>query len=155
MHDFAARVGESVRTARELRRHQADALRREGEHTARRLKEAQEQAAELASTTWERVCTAAPASDGALTADRNESQGVSVFELRWQEGQPTRALKISVDRMDGMIQAAWIVPPGHGRSVDAPSVPASGFEISKLESVILLLIDVPRWAHGAVPSIPW
>jgi hypothetical protein len=98
---------------------------------------------------------AAHASDGALTAERNERDGVTVFALRWQEGQPTRALKISVDHTDGMIQAAWIVPPGHGRSVDSPSVPASGFEISKLESVILLLIDLPRWAHGAVPSIPW
>jgi hypothetical protein len=155
MHDFAARVGESVQAARELRRQQAEASRREGEDTARRLKEAQQQASELVATTWERICTAAHASDGALTADRSEHQGVTVFELRWQEGQPTRALQISVDQADGMIQAAWIVPPGHGRSVDAPSVAASGFEISKVESVILLLVDQPRWASSAVPTIPW
>ena len=155
MHDFAARVGESARTARELRRQQAEALRREGEDTARRLKDAQEQASELVATTWERICTAAQASDGALTADRSEDQGVAVFELRWQEGQPARALQINVDQRDGMIQAAWIVPPGYGRSVDAPSVRAAGFEISKLESVILLLVDQPRWTHSAIPPIPW
>jgi hypothetical protein len=155
MHDFAARVGESVRTAREIRRQQAETLRREGEDTARRLQEAQEQASVLAATTWERICTAAQASDGALTADRSENQGVTVFELRWQEGQPSRSLRISVDQADGMIQAAWIVPPGYGRSVDAPSVAACGFDISKVESVILLLVDQPRWTHGAIPSIPW
>ena len=155
MHEFAARVGESVRTARELRRQQAEALRREGEDTARRLKDAQEQASELVATTWARICTAAQASDGALTADRSEDQGITVFELRWQEGQPARALQITVDQRDGMIQAAWIVPPGYGRSVDAPSVRAAGFEISKLESVILLLVDQPRWTHSAIPPIPW
>ena len=155
MHDFAARVGESVRTARELRRQHAEALRREGEDTARRLKDAQEQASELVATTWERICTAAQASDGALTADRSVDQGVTVFELRGQEGQPARALQINVDQRDGMIQAAWIVPAGYGRSVDAPSVRAAGFEISKLESVILLLVDQPRWTRSAIPPIPW
>jgi hypothetical protein len=80
---------------------------------------------------------------------------VTVFELRWQDEQPSRSLQITVDQADGTIQAAWILPPGHGRSVDAPSVAALGFEISKLESVILLLIDQPRWAHGTVPPIPW
>jgi hypothetical protein len=119
------------------------------------LKDAQEQASELVATTWARICTAAQASDGALTADRSEDQGVTVFERRWQERQPARALQINVDQRDGMIQAAWIVPPGYGRSVDAPSVRASGFEISKLESVILLLVDQPRWTLGAIPPIPW
>lgn len=155
MHDFAAQVGESVRTARELRRQQAEALRREGEDTARRLKDAQAQASELVGATWERIRMAAQASDGALAVERSEHQGVTVFELRWQEGQPARALQISVDQTDGMIQAAWIMPPGYGRSVDAPSVGASGFEISKVESVILLLVDQPRWAHSAIPPIPW
>ena len=60
-----------------------------------------------------------------------------------------------MDKIDGMIQAAWILAPGYGRSVDAPSVAASGFEISKIESVILLLVDQPRWTHSAIPSIPW
>jgi hypothetical protein len=155
MHDFAAQVGESVRKTRDLRRRQADTLRREGEDTARRLHEAQTQAAELVTTTWERVRTAAHASDGALVASRNEHQGVTVFELHWQEGQPSRSLQITVDQAEGMIQAAWIMPTGFGRSVDAPSVGASGFEISKIESVILLLIDQPRWASNAVPPIPW
>jgi hypothetical protein len=155
LHDFAAQVGESVRKTRDLRKQQADTLRREGEDTARRLQEAQEQASELVATTWERVRTAAHASDGALVASRNEHQGVTVFELLWQEGQPSRSLQITVDQADGMIQAAWIMPPGFGRLVDAPSVGASGFEISKVESVILLLIDQPRWASNAVPPIPW
>ena len=123
--------------------------------TARRLKDAQDQASALATTVWERICTAAQASDGALTADRSEHKGVTTFELRWQEDQPPRALRICVDQADGMIQAAWIMPPGYGRSVDAPSVAASGFEISKVESVILLLVDQSRWAQGALPSIPW
>jgi hypothetical protein len=155
MHDFAARVGESVRTARELRRQQAEALRQEGEDMARRLKDAQAQASELVATTWERICTAAQAGDGALTVDRSESKGVPVFELRWQEGQPARSLQITVDQTDGMIQAAWIVAPGHGRSVDAPSLVASELEISKVESGFLLLVDQSCWTHGAVPSIPW
>jgi hypothetical protein len=155
MHDFAAQVGESVRTAREIRRQQAEMLRREEVDTARRLKDAQNQASALATTAWERICTAVQASDSALTADRSEHQGVTTYELRWQEDQPPRALQICVDQADGMIQAAWIMPPGYGRSVDAPSVAASGFEISKVESVILLLVDHSRWAHGAIPSIPW
>ena len=154
MHDFAAQVTESVRKTRDLQKQQADTLRREGEETARRLQEAQEQASELVATTWERVRTAAHASDGALVASRNEHQGVTIFELHWQEGQPSRSLQITVDQADGMIQAAWVMPTGFGRSVDAPSVGASGFEISKVESVILLLIDQPRWASNAVPAIP-
>lgn len=155
MHDFAAQVGESVRAARESRRQQQETLRREGEDTARQLRLEQGRASELIVTTWERIRTAAHASDGALTVDRSESNGVTIFELRWQEGQPARSLQITVDETDGMIQAAWIVASGHGRSVDAPSIPASGLETSKLESVILLLVDQPRWAHGAIPSIPW
>jgi hypothetical protein len=155
LHDFAAQVGESVRKTRDLRRQQADTLRREGEDNARRLQQAQEQAAELVATTWEWVRTAAHASDGALVASRNEHQGVTVFELHWQEGQPSRSLQITVDQAEGMIQASWIMPQGFGRSVDAPSVGASGFEISKVESVILLLVDQPRWASNAVPPIPW
>jgi hypothetical protein len=155
MHDFAAQVGESVRSARESRRQQQETLRREGEDTARQLRHEQERASELAVTTWERIRTAAHASDGALTVDRSEDKGVTVFEVRWQEGQPARSLQITVDQTDGMIQAAWIVAAGHGRSVDAPSVVASEFEISRVESVILLLVDQPRWARSAIPSIPW
>lgn len=155
MHDFAAQVGESVRAARESRRQQQETLRREGEDTARQLRLEQERASELVVTTWERIRTAAHASDGALTVDRSESEGVTVFELRWQEGQPSRSLQITVDETDGMIQAAWIVAPGHGRSVDAPSLVASELEISKVESVILLLVDQSRWAQSAVPTIPW
>ncbi len=155
MHDFAAQVTESVRKTRDLQKQQADTLRREGEETARRLQEAQEQASELVATTWERVRKAAHASDGALVASRNEHQGVTIFELHWQEGQPSRSLQITVDQADGMIQAAWVMPTGFGRSVDAPIVGASGFEISKVESVILLLIDQPRWASNAIPAIPW
>ena len=115
----------------------------------------QERASELVVTTWERIRTAAHASDGALTVDRSESEGVTVFELRWQEGQPSRSLQITVDETDGMIQAAWTVAPGHGRSVDAPSLVASELELSKVESVILLLVDQSRWAQSAVPTIPW
>jgi hypothetical protein len=154
MPDFAARVGESVRTARELRRQRAEAVRREEEDAARRLKESQEQASALVATTWERIFTASQASDGALTAERSEREGVTVFELRWQEDHPARALQISVDWEDGMIRAAWVVAPGYGRSVDAPTVATSGFEISSVESVIMLLVDQPRWTNGAIPSIP-
>jgi hypothetical protein len=39
--------------------------------------------------------------------------------------------------------------------MDAPSDAASEFEIAKIESAILLLVDQPRWSHGAVPTIPW
>ena len=155
MDDFAAQVKESVRAAREAQRQQQETLRREGEDTARQLRHEQERASELATTTWERIRTAAHASDGALTVDRSESRGITVFELRWQEGQPPRSLQITVDQADGMIQAAWIVPTGHGRSVDAPTVAASELEIARVESVILLLVDQSRWAHNAVPTIPW
>jgi hypothetical protein len=155
MDDFSAQVRESVRAAREAQTQQQEMLRREGEDTARQLRHEQERASELAVTTWERIRTAAQASDGALTVDRSESKGVTVFEERWQEGQPSRSLQITVDQTDGMIQAAWILAPGHGRSVDAPSVAASELEISKVESVILLLVDQSRWAHSAVPTIPW
>jgi hypothetical protein len=155
MDDFAAQVRESVWAAREAQRRQQETLRREGENTARQLRHEQARASELAATTWERIRTAAHASDGALTVDRSENKGVTVFELHWQEGQPPRSLQITVDQADGMIQAAWIVPPGHGRSVDAPSVAASGLDITRVESVILLLVDQSRWAHSAVPTIPW
>ena len=119
------------------------------------MRHEQERASELAVTTWERIRTAAHASDGALTVDRSEDKGVTVFEVRWQEGQPARSLQITVDQTDEMIQAAWIVAAGHGRSVDAPSVVASEFEICRVESVILLLVDQPRWARSAIPTIPW
>ena len=153
MHDFAAQVGESVRKTRDLRKQQADALRREGEDTARRLQEAQEQASELVATTWERVRTAAHASDGALTANRSENHGVTVFELRWQEGQPSRSLQITVDQTDGMIQAAWIMPAGLRPIGGRTERRGVWVRISKVESVILLLIDQPRWASNAVPAI--
>jgi len=155
MDDFAAQIRESVRAAREEQRQQQESLRLEGEDTARQLRHEQERASELVVTTWDRIQTAAQASDGALTVDRSESKGVTVFELRWQDGQPPRSLQITVDQADGMIQAAWIVAPGHGRSVDAPTVAASELKIAKVESVILLLVDQSRWAHSAVPSIPW
>jgi hypothetical protein len=155
MHDFAAQVGATVRTTRELRQQQSETSRREGEGTAGRLRGAQAPASGLAGTTWEHVRTAVHASDGALAVDRSQHQGVTVFELRWQEGRPARALQITVDPTDGMIQAAWLVPPGYGRSVGSSTVAASGFEISKLDSVILLLVDQSRWDHGAVPTIPW
>src|ERR1044071_9313004 len=117
MDDFAAQVRESVRSAREAQTQQQEMLRREGEDTARQLRHEQARASELVVTTWERIRTAAQASDGALTVGRSENKGVTIFELRWQEGQPSRSLQITVDQTDGMIQAAWIVAPGHGRSV--------------------------------------
>ena len=155
MHDFAARVGASVQAARGLSKQLQEARRRDAEEAARRLKHGQDRASELVGTTWDRIRTAAQASDGALTVDRREKDGVTVFELHWHEGQPDRSLQITVDQPDGMIQAAWVVASLYGRSVDAPSVPASEFEIARLESVILLLVDQPRWAHNAIPTIPW
>jgi hypothetical protein len=155
MHDFAAQIGASVRTSRELRRAHTETLRRKEEGAARRLKEAQQQASALVVTAWELISTAAQASDGALKADRSEQQGVATFMLRWTEDQPVRALQICIDQADGTIQAAWIMPPGYGLSVGAPSVPAAGFDLSNLEAAILLLVEQRRWAHNAIPSIPW
>jgi hypothetical protein len=155
MLDFGAHLGEAVRRARDVRRQQAGALRPEGEGAARHSKEMHEQASEPVATTWGRIRTAARASDGALVVDRSDHQRVTVFELGWHEDQPSRSLQITVDRTDGMIQATWIVAPLNGRSVDTPSVGATGFEISKIESAILLLVDQPRWAHGAISPMPW
>jgi hypothetical protein len=155
MHDFTARVGASVQAAREVQRQQQEALRREEEGTARRLQQGRERASELVGTTWDRIRMAAHASDGALTVQRSETKGVTVFEVGWQEGQPDRSLRITVDQPEGTIQAAWLVPTGHGRMVDAPSVAASGFDISMVETVILILVDQPRWARSVIPTIPW
>jgi hypothetical protein len=155
MRDFAARIGSSVQAARESLKQERESQRREEEETARQLKHGRERASEMIGTIWERVRTAADASDGALDVHRSNKGGVTIFELRWQEGEPSRSLRITVDETDGMIQAAWTVAPGYGRPVDAPTVAASGFEIAKIETVILLLVDQTRWAHRAVPSIPW
>jgi hypothetical protein len=75
--------------------------------------------------------------------------------VQWKDSQPARSLLITVDEADGTIQASWIMPAGYGRSVDSPRIGATEFEISKLEAVILLLIDERRWAGGALPMIPW
>jgi hypothetical protein len=155
MHDFASRVSASVQAARGLTQQRLEAQRQEEEEAARRMKHGRDRAAELVVTTWERVRTAAQASDGALTVDRREKDGVTTFELHWQEGPPPRSLLITVDQPDGMIQAAWVVASVYGRSVDAPSVSASEFDVSKLEAVILVFVDQPRWAHSAIPTIPW
>jgi hypothetical protein len=109
----------------------------------------------LAGQVWERIRVAAHASDGGLIVARNGGNGTTTFELRWQEGQPARSLQITVRETDGMIQASWMVAPGYGRTMDAASVAASDFEIAKVESAILLLVDQPRWAQSAVPTIPW
>src|SRR5581483_1179185 len=155
MSDFAVRIGESVRVARATAKHERETQRQHEEGLATALRWNQRRASELAECIWERVRAAGHASDGAIVVDRNSGGARTTFQLHWQESQPARSLQIVVDEVDGTIQASWVVATDYGRSVDAPSVMASRFEIAQLESVILLLIDQRRWAGGALPMIPW
>ena len=155
MSDFAGRIGESVRVARETEKQERETKRQREEELATALRQDQRRASELTERIWEQVRAAGHASDGALLVDRNSGGARTTFQLHWQESQPARSLQIVVDEVDGTIQASWVVATDYGRSVDAPSVMASRFEIAQLESVILLLIDQRRWAGGALPMIPW
>jgi len=155
MSDFAARIGESVRVARATAKHERDTQRQYDEGLATALKQSQQRASELMELIWEQVRAAGDASEGAIVVDRNSGSARTTFRMQWQESQPTRSLQIVVDETDGTIQASWVVATDYGRSVDAPRVMASEFEIEKLEAVILLLIDQRRWAAGALPMIPW
>jgi phosphatidate phosphatase APP1 len=155
MSDFAARIGESVRLARATVKQERELQRQYEEGQASALRQDQRRAAELAEAIWEQVRAAGQASDGAIVVDRNSSSARTTFSMKWQESAPTRTLQIVVDETDGTIQASWVVATDYGRSVDAPRISASDFEVAKLESVILLLIDQRRWAAGALPMIPW
>jgi hypothetical protein len=155
MTDFAGQIGALVQVARTSANTQREAERRQVEADALRLKQSRDRAVELVGSIWELVKVAGQASDGAIAIDRNRNTTTTTFKISWQEGQPDRALFIHVDETDGMIQAAWVVPPGYGRSVDAPNVPVTDFEIANVEAAILLLADQRRWARGAIPMITW
>src|SRR6266540_3659448 len=131
MSDFAGGIRKSVQAARESAKQQEDALRRQEEGEAE------------------------DAGDGAIKVERRSGTALTTFQLWWQEGQPERALQIVVDETEGVIQASWVVAPGYGQSVDAPSLEASRFDMAKLESAIELLVDPRRWSRGAMPMIPW
>ncbi len=79
----------------------------------------------------------------------------TTFLLRWQETPPDRTLQIVVDERAGRIEASWVVAPGYGSPVDAPSIEASAFEMAHLESAIRLLVDQSQWSGGVIPMIPW
>lgn len=155
MSDFAARIGESVRQARATAKQERETQRRYEEGQASALKQDQQRASEMVDVIWEQVRAAGHASDGAIVVERNSKDAWTTFQMRWQESLPARSLQIVVDETAGTIQASWVVAADYGRSVDAPRISASDFEVAKLESVILLLIDQRRWAAGALPMIPW
>ena len=155
MSDFADSIRKSVQAARESARQQREAQRRHEEDVAGRQKQNEQRAFELPELIWDRIRAAEEAGDGALKVDRRNGIALTTFQLWWQEGQPERALQVVVDETEGVVQASWIVAPGYGQSVDAPSVEASRFELAKLEAAIALLVDQRRWARGAIPMIPW
>jgi hypothetical protein len=155
MSDFSDAIRKSVQAARESARREREAQRRHEDDVAGRQKTNEQRAAELPELIWERIRDAEAAADGAITVDRRRGTALTTFQLWWQEGEPERALQIVVDETEGVVQASWVVAPGYGRSVDAPSVEASRFDLAKLESVIGLLVDQHRWARGAIPMIPW
>jgi hypothetical protein len=155
MGEFAEAIRKSVQAARESATRERGAQRRHEEDVAGRQQQNEQRAAELPALMWERIRDAEDAADGALKVDRRDGTTVTTFQVWWQEGQPERALQIVVDETEGLIQASWVVAPGYGHSVDAPSVEASRFDLAKLEAVIQLLVDQRRWAHGAIPMIPW
>ena len=155
MSDFADGIRKSVQAARESVKQQRDAQGRQEDEAAGRQRQNQQRASELPDLMWDRIRDAEAAADGAIKVDRKKVTAPTTFQVWWQEGQPERALQIVVDETEGVIQASWVVAPGYGRSVDAPSVEASGFDLAKLEAVIALLVDQRQWAHGAIPMIPW
>jgi hypothetical protein len=155
MSDFSARISKSVQEARALAQQLREAQRQQEESLANAHQQSQRRAAELATLIWEQIGVAERASNGAIAAERSNSSSRTSFQVQWKDSQPARSLQITVDEADGTIQASWIMPAGYGRSVDSPRIGATEFDISKLEAVILLLIDERRWAGGALPMIPW
>ena len=155
MSDFTEGIRKSVQAVRESAKQQQDAQRRQDEAEAGRQAQNRQRAAELPELMWERIRAAEDAADGAIKADRRSGTALTTFQLWWQESPPDRALQVIVDETEGLIQASWVVAPGYGQSVDAPSIEASRFDLAKLEAVIGLLVDQRRWARGAIPMIPW
>ena len=155
MSDFADSIRKSVQAARQSVQQQRDAQRRQEEEEAGRQEQNRQRATELPDLLWGRIREAEEAADGAIKVDRRSGVTLTTFQVWWQESQPERALQIVVDETEGVVQASWIVAPGYGQSVDAPSVEASRFDLAKLEAVIALLVDQRRWARGAIPMIPW
>ena len=155
MSDFADGIRKSVQAARESAKQRQDAQRRREEEEAGAQEQNRQRARELLEPIWERIRDAEEAGDGAIKAHRTSGVALTTFQVWWQEDEPERALQLAVDETEGAIQASWIVAPGYGHSVDAPSVEASGFDLAKLEAAIELLVDQRRWARGAIPMIPW
>ena len=155
MSDFADAIRKSVQAARGSARQERDAQRRHEADVAGRQKTHARRAAELPELIWGRIRDAEEAADGAIKVDRRSGGALTTFQLWWQEGEPERALQVVVDETEGLVQASWVVAPGYGRSVDAPGLEASRFDLAKLEAAIGLLVDQRRWARGATPMIPW
>ncbi len=155
MSDFADGIRKSVQAAREWVKQQRDAQGRQEGEAAGRQRHNRQRASELPDLLWNRIREAEAAADGAIKVDRSSGIALTTFQVWWQEGQPERALQIVVDETVGLIQASWVVAPGFGQPVDAPSVEASRFDLAQLEAAVELLVDQHRWVRGAIPMIPW
>jgi hypothetical protein len=155
MSDFLSGIRRAVQAARESTKQQQDAQRREEEKETARQKQNEQSARELRESIWDRIREVEAAADGAITIERTGDGARETFQLAWQEGQPKRTLQVVVDEAEGSIQGSWVLDPGAGRRVDAPSVEASRFEMAQLEMAIELLVDQRRWARGGIPMIPW
>ena len=155
MSDFVDQIRKSVRAAREPALRQRDAQGRQDDEQAGRQLRNSERASELLAPIWDRIGDAVAACDGAITSERKQGATGTTFLLRWRETPPDRSLQIVVDERDGRIEASWVVAPGYGSPVDAPSIEASTFEMAHLESAIQLLVDQSLWTRGVIPMIPW
>ena len=155
MSDFVDQIRKSVRAAREstIRRREARGRPEDGE--VGRQPQNRQRASELLEPIWDRICDAVAACDGAITSERQHGPDGTTFRLRWQEIPPDRSLQIIVDEREGRIEASWVVAPGYGSPVDAPSIEASAFDIAHVESAIQLLVDQSLWSGGVIPMIPW
>ena len=155
MSDFVDRIGRSVRAARESTIRQREAQGQKDDGVAGRQSRNRERASELLEPIWDRICDAVAACDGAITSERQHGPAGTTFRLRWREIPPDRSLQIIVDEREGRIEASWVVAPGYGSPVDAPSIEASTFDIAHVESAIQLLVDQSLWSGGVIPMIPW
>ena len=155
MSDFVDQISTSVRAARESTIRQREAQGRNDDGETGRQPRNRERASELLEPIWDRIGDAVAACDGAITRERKHGSAGTTFRLRWQEIPPDRSLQIVVDERAGRIEASWVVVPGYGSPVDAPSIEASALDIAHVESAIQLLVDQSLWSGGMIPMIPW
>jgi hypothetical protein len=155
MTNFVDQIERSVRAARESTVRQRNAQGRPDDGEAGRHSRNRQRASTLLEPIWDRIGDAVVASDGAITSERSNGRAGTTFRLRWQEIPPARSLQIVVDEHEGRIEASWIVAPGYGSPVDAPSIEASAFNVAHVESAIQLLADQSLWSGGVIPMIPW